>query len=214
MPDTPGKERTVKDHDDELVNESRARKEIEMVEQVEKGMAAEGDASPIVRAKEKDDDGGALETPRKEITTAYGGGIITATKGREMSEQFLLQERKQGNATNWEFEKKDVEFYCRWSVFRVVKFPTRDMMEFSLPTEGMSKEDLMKQRGMICRLVVKRFGDDKSDKEKWWNAVKDNIMMTFVKRRSAVTEGLKKVYEGKCDWLAVEGRNQSVCQLQ
>jgi len=188
----------VEESDDEVVDENTEMNGDDEEKQSEKEKDVIQEELPLECVEEEDYDEEVMETPTREGTIA--SSIITATKGPGLSEQFLMQEKKQGNATNWEFERKNVEFYVRWTVFEIVKFPTRDMMEFSLPTIGMSKAELLQQEGMISRLVIKKFATNKSDKEKWWNMVKVKIMMTFVKRRSAVTEGIKKVYEGKLDW--------------
>ena len=211
MPESPEKGKLVKERDDGVADEGQEREEREGMEKGGDDVDDIEDASPVMGGGDKEDEVEIMETPRREITIGSVGSIITATKETEMSEQFLRQERMQGNATDWDFERRDVEYFCRWNVFRIVKFPTRDMMEYSLPTVGMSKEDLLQQRGMISRLVIKQFAAEKLDKEKWWNAVKGRLMMTFVKRRAAVTEGLKRVYEGKCESLAETTEKNRVC---
>ena len=112
---------------------------------------------------------------------------------------FREQEKENGNVMSVEKEVSKVNRYCKWWVFRMVKWPTEEMLEFSEETDEMTLEEKSQERGLICRQVIKKFGSCLDDKEGWWRMVNGKILLTMGKRRAHMAEVIKKTCQGEFD---------------
>ena len=112
---------------------------------------------------------------------------------------FKEQEKENGNVMSVEKEVSKVNRYCKWWVFRMVKWPTEEMLEFSEETDEMTLEEKSQERGLICRQVIKKFGSGLDDKEGWWRMVNGEILLTMGKRRACMAEVIKKTHQGEFD---------------
>lgn len=130
---------------------------------------------------------GAEITPRQ-------GGMTTPVDCMRL---FKEQEVENGNCIDWKTERKKVEFFCKWSLYGTIKFPTQMMLEFSMYKEGMTKEERYGAYGLICRSVIEKFAKEIQDKRTWWSMVQGVCVRAIGRRRDAVRDGVKKRYLSK-----------------
>ena len=154
----------------------------------------------------------ATKTPR--ISTGDSEQCVTTPESgtfqnqQDATEMFRKQEVENGNGIDWGAERNKVEQFCKWQLFNMIKFPTEAMLCHSVKKENMTEEDKHAEIGLMCQLVVGTCATAMRNKPEWWMRVKSACIRAFGRRRSAVTDAVKKIYISK-----YIGRKGSVCVI-
>ena len=77
---------------------------------------------------------------------------------------------------DWNVERYKVKTFCKQKMYEMIKFPMQIMLEFDDPMENMSRRELCRPEGIICREVIKQIAGNILDKRKWWESVKNVCM--------------------------------------
>ena len=124
--------------------------------------------------------------------------VSTASEGQVSSLKSLRsQEKSVGNIMDEVAYKKDVVRYCKDSVFFVVPFPREDTFRYSDYREDMTAEEKYDPYGLISRMVLKKFGERITDKEKWWKKMKPHALKAISRKRNQTMENMQNSYKSK-----------------
>ena len=150
-----------------------------------------GEVENMENEEEKKGDKDSGESEMNEETETLGD----MTESAESSISALRkQEMQYGNIMNWENERDKVRDFCRWKMFKMIKFPTEEMLNFSVFNSKMSEDERYSQYGIICCFALEEFGQGLRQPMVWWRMVRGVCIHAIGKRRSSVVEGVKKAY--------------------
>ena len=144
--------------------------------------------------------GGNKENSTNQMAAAAGLSIVDSSQARdEVSERaaHMAQEMRLGNVINCETERARVGVCTRETIFAVCPFPGESGFKFSDWCENMPDTEKHKPHGLICRMVLFKFGEGITQRQDWWSMVVTEARRGMSRRRSKITEGAKEVHNSE-----------------
>ena len=162
----------------------------------------ESEDEEMVFDKEDKPKGDSEKEPCGEDGSFNGkdGGLREEEKAgqeEDMSTDIQRQESALGNGINWAEEHRTVKDFCKFKILTMIKFPTVDMVNFSMYSSKMLEDKWFNQNGIICRFALERYGKDMADPVKWWDNVKGVCVEAIRKKRNSIVEMVKDKYVSK-----------------
>ena len=142
----------------------------------------------------EDGEDNANGSPRGGVEVLGKSVVETIMAERE---GFLSQERAIGNVIDYEDERAKVKAYAKKKIFNVCPFPGSIGFRFSVCYKDMPDKEKYKVEGLVCRMVLAKFGKHLQKKEEWWSRVVGEARNGISRRRSQITEATKAIHSSK-----------------
>ena len=173
------------------VRSKRRGRRTEEVCDIEGEEGSDGEATALELNDERAE---TRENNSEETRTPAGEQQRDEVEKIDVLGMIRMQEMKHGNSIDWEDEKRKVKEFCRWKMFKMIKFPTDEMLQFSVFSKKMTEDERYNQYGIICRFALEEYGRGLRDPIEWWQNVRGVCMEAMRKKRSSVVEAMKKEY--------------------